>query len=295
MSHPYSHSPLAESQAVVADVLNFNSASDYLKAVVDEKTRGGKSLRALTQWSGLGSPATLSLVVRGKRAISEEVENKLVSYLRLTGSRKRYLKALSALTRTRHPEGKLALKEELFYIKHLALAKHLEVKQYEFFSRWYYSVIYVLAGLPNFHPDPNWICQRLGRYVTVKQIESAIANMVDLGLLVREGDGLRQAAGTVLKTEDEVRHLSVRQYHRRMIELSARSLELATELREVTALTVGLPIGKLGEVKQMIRQFRESVDALLDKHQNEADDVYQLNIQFFPLTQRISKKDKPDV
>ncbi len=278
-----STNPVAAVRAEI-DVLNFGSAAEYLRAVIDEKARSGKSLRSFTQWSGLKSPATLSLVMRGKRSISEEVEDKLMRYLKLVGNRKRYLKALSALTRAKDSEGRMALKEELFYIKHLAQAKHLEVKQYEFIARWYYSVIYVLVGLPHFRRDPSWLSQRLGRYISAKNIEDAIGNMLDLELLKDENGTLVQTSGTVLKTGDEVRHLSVRQYHRRMIELSARALELPQEIREITGLTVGLPLNKLDEVKQLIRQFRENIDALLDKHQSEANEVYQLNIQFFPLT-----------
>lgn len=280
-----------QKSAVVVDVFDYQTAPDYLRAVLQEKTQVGKSLRAFTRWSGLGSPATLSQVVHGKRAVSEDVERKLIRALRLSGNRKRYLRALTALTRTKDEEGRLALQEEVFYIKHIARAKHLEVKQYEFFSRWYYSVVYVLVGLPDFNPDPLYLSRRLGRYVSPQNIATALNDMVELGLLTVETGKYKQSSTAPLKTPDEVAHLSLRQYHRQMIRLANQAMQIAPERREVTALTVGLPLALLPQVKQRIRQFRESLDEFLDKHQHQAEEVYQLNIQFFPLTFSSRKED----
>ncbi len=276
--------PKVETKGAI-EIFDFSTPHDYLRAVLDNGSRA--SLRAFARWSGIKSPATLSLILRGKRGISPEVEEKLINQLRLTGQRKRYLSALCALSRTRSHEGQHTLNEELFYIKHLAQAKLLEVKQYEFLSRWYYCAIFVMVGLADFRLDYALISKRLGRYVTPSQVREAIETMQALGLIEKQGETLRQVVGSVLRTPEEMRHLSVRQFHRRMIQMATLALEIPQERREITSLTVAMPLSKLEEVKARIRLFREELDQFLDRSQAEAEEVYQLNVQFFPLTVKV--------
>jgi uncharacterized protein YukE len=49
-------------------------------------------------------------------------------------------------------------------------------------------------------------------------------------------------------------------------------------------LTAGVPKSLIPEIKQKIRKFRKELNEYLDSYEGESEDVYQVNIQFFPLT-----------
>jgi uncharacterized protein (TIGR02147 family) len=55
------------------------------------------------------------------------------------------------------------------------------------------------------------------------------------------------------------------------------------EERNISTVTVTIAEKKLDQINQIIAQFRESL-LKVARDETEPDKVYQLNIQFFPLT-----------
>jgi uncharacterized protein (TIGR02147 family) len=69
-----------------------------------------------------------------------------------------------------------------------------------------------------------------------------------------------------------------------MIELALDSLKNeARELREFNGVTLSISMDKLPLLKEKIRQFRKEINELTSNLEG-ADQVYQLNVQLFPLT-----------
>ncbi len=72
-----------------------------------------------------------------------------------------------------------------------------------------------------------------------------------------------------------------------MIDLARDALELAPSEREFNGVTVQIPREHLEGVKERIRKFRKELNEHLSQFETTGD-VYQLNLQLFPLT----KEDK---
>jgi uncharacterized protein (TIGR02147 family) len=69
-----------------------------------------------------------------------------------------------------------------------------------------------------------------------------------------------------------------------MLERAAQAIEtVPRELRALSALTVCVSPETALKVKQRIEHFRESLTELCDADQNGTT-VYQLNVQWFPLS-----------
>ncbi len=86
-----------------------------------------------------------------------------------------------------------------------------------------------------------------------------------------------------VSTGDEVSHSLVKQYHRDMIQKGAESIDTVTKLRrEVSAVCIPISQIKREEIKVKIQQFRKEIMAIAESSE-EAEEIYQLNIQWFPL------------
>jgi uncharacterized protein (TIGR02147 family) len=225
------------------------------------------------------------MIISGKRALTSDVADKLSRALKLRGRQRKYFFELARLSQARAPEQQLDAKEELLRLRTLGESRALPLAQYRFLAQWYYVVLYVLAGLPDFNSDPQVLATHLRNRVTPSEVAVALQTMVALGLLVRDGERYLPAHGTALNTTEDIQSLAIQRFHRQMLQLAQLALNLPVADREITSLTVAMPKSKLPEVKARIRQFRESLDLLLDgSGAGEGDEVYQLNVQFFPLT-----------
>ena len=78
---------------------------------------------------------------------------------------------------------------------------------------------------------------------------------------------------------------AIRQYHRQMINNALRALsETTMEEREMTGYSVPLRKKDIPEFKKMMRKFHREIARLAAK--TNADNVYQFNVQLFPLTKQ---------
>ena len=94
-----------------------------------------------------------------------------------------------------------------------------------------------------------------------------------------------------LTTEHEVRSLGAAAFHRQMLERAAGSIDtIPRELRDLAALTVCVSSQTAALVKQRIHQFREALTELCDAD-TQGSTVYQLNVQWFPLSVTADEKD----
>ena len=86
-----------------------------------------------------------------------------------------------------------------------------------------------------------------------------------------------------LHTQPEVGTTAVIKYHQENLKLAHESLERdPKELREFSSLTLAIDLGKIPKAKQMIRQFKLSMDQ--EMKSQDPEEVYHLSLQFFPVS-----------
>jgi uncharacterized protein (TIGR02147 family) len=70
------------------------------------------------------------------------------------------------------------------------------------------------------------------------------------------------------------------------MQLAINSLhEQSVEKRNISTVTMTISEKKLAQMNEIIAQFRENL-LKIARDETEADSVYQLNVQFFPLTKK---------
>lgn len=90
-------------------------------------------------------------------------------------------------------------------------------------------------------------------------------------------------------TRDDVASRGAREYHRQVANLAIDSIESQTpEEREFQSFALNVPQKKIRVLKEMMRKFRSQVEAELrddsDVAEFEPEELYQMNLQFFRLT-----------
>ncbi len=268
------------------DLLDCLDHRDYLARVLSRRRESGLglSLRTLSKKAGFKTPATLSMIVSGKRGFTRASAEKLSTALSLTGVRRKLLVAYSALDSAETEDGKARAREQILRLRSHKPECLLDLTQFSVLSSWVALAIYTAAGMRGFRADSAALAKRLGRGVTPAQVGHAIENLLALKLLQRAPDGqVRQSAIGAVSTPDEIRTAAAYQYHQKMTELAREALALPSEMREFNGLTVPVTDGQLPIVKEKIRKFRKELNEYLSQGDDDGE-VYQLNLQFFPLT-----------
>jgi uncharacterized protein (TIGR02147 family) len=164
------------------------------------------------------------------------------------------------------------------------LRRHTEDSSFEFLSNWFTVTIYVLIGTDYFVNDPHWIAKKLSDKVSILNIKKSISLMSDLKLIKTDPEkGYVQSSGAI-SAADDTKSIAVYNYHKQMNELANKALdEVDGDLREFNAATVSISIEDVPLLKDKIRQFRKEINELTSKSM-AGKEVYQMNLQLFPLT-----------
>jgi len=277
-----------------ADVFSFDNPREFLQATLHEKQKLNPrfSIRAWTRQLGLDHPSILARLIKGERTLKSPMAQKIADTLKLGGDARRYFELLVLFENAKTPLEKEVYQDMLGRLRPEGSFTSLTLDYFHVISDWYHLAILEMTQLRDFCPDPAWISARLGGGVPPALVRTAIERLLRLELLSKNSDGrlcrvpdgnLRIAAGA----PDE----AVRKYHRQMIEKALAAVEpVAVAARELRATTLGISKKNYKKACEIMSRFHAEISALAEK--NGADEIYQLNTQFFPLTDKTNKNGK---
>jgi len=268
----------------VYDFLDFRV---YLRAYYDaaKRTKPNFSFRMFSKLAGLRSPNFLKLVIDGERNLGADSVGRFADALGLVGADAEFFADLVAFGQAQTLAEKNRAFEGIASSRRFRAARRIDGDLFAYLSHWYNPAIRELSARADFQEEPRWIAGQLRPSISPAEAAEAMKLLLSLGLLVRDPKtGRVQRGEPTLTTEHEVRSLGAAAFHRQMLERAAGSIEsVPRELRDLAALTVCVSPETVALVKQRIHKFRESLTELCDSD-TQGRTVYQLNVQWFPLS-----------
>ncbi len=271
------------------DILKYENYRDYLRDWYAwmKESKPGFSYRAFSNWVGFSSPNQLQLVIQGKRNITRDTLPLFSKILKLKRREARYFELLVGLNQAATPEAKAACVEEIsrYFKKYGDAIKHSQI---EYLMKWYYAVVREMVTTKGFNPERHALAKRIGHGVTTRDVDDALAKLTELGMLLKDAKGKLRQAQAVLTTGSETGEAASYFYHGQMISLAAKALrEQMPDERNFSAITFACRKEDVPEIAQMLNDCRRQVLGYLSERGSvEDDDVYQLNLQLFRVTQK---------
>jgi uncharacterized protein (TIGR02147 family) len=271
-------------------IYDFLDYRQFLRAWYDaEKNRlPAFSYRYFARKAGFASPNFLKLVIEGDRNLSAESVERFVEVLKLSDHEASFFRDLVSWNQARNLAEKNLLFEQVIASKRFQEWRKLDASRLEYLRHWYYPAIRELAAHPDFEADPAWIGPRLWVKLSREEILRALEVLEKLGLLERDPGGRLTRGERTLSTGPRVQgdELRVMAKHclRELMEQASEALDkVPAPLRDIGAITVAVRPENVAELKERIQRFRREMLERCDQDDG-ASEVYQLNLQFFPLT-----------
>lgn len=252
-----------------------------------KKNRRGITHRFLCQKAGFTSANFLKLVMDGKRNLTEQSIPAVCKAFELDGKEAEFFKSLVLFNQAKKVEKKDRAYDELKNIRRNLSSDLLDHSQMDYLEKWYHVAIRELVETKDFREDPEWISRKLKKKVSPHQVKKSLALLEKLGLLLRNKEGKILPQQKALSTHDEVAHLAAYRFHQSMIQQALEALKSSpAEEREISSLSLSVSKELFLEIKKRIQNFRREIHALASEEKN-AEAVYQLNLQFFNLTETL--------
>ena len=270
------------------NIFSYTNYREYLRDFYQQKkkTHPSYSYRVFARQANVSSPSHLPMIIKGDRNLSLSSIGKFSAGLKLKKQEKVYFEKLVRYNQAQDLEEKAKIFSELMELRFKCTELFsLEKQNYRFLSRWYTVAIYSLVECQGFQNDGAWIAKRLKNKISPTQASQAIEDLLDLGFIHQDSSGKLSIGKGAISVPDEARTAAIHHYHSAMLELAQDSLknDVVAE-REMNGVTLAIPKSKLGDLKEKIRSFRKEINQMTSSYENP-EEVYQLNIQLFQLTQ----------
>lgn len=272
----------------MSDLFTYMDFRGYLRdRCAEEKERNRHfSFRYFARIAGFSSPGFLKMVMDGQRNLTPESINQFCKAFKLNKKESAYFEALVLFNQAHSDRERDLYFERLTALKPPSGLKGLEKDQYEYFTQTHFVTLREMVALPDFREDPKWISERIRPKIKPKEVERSIEVLLRLGLLKRNAQGKLAHADTSITTPAEVDSAEIYNYHQTMLVEAKRALfEVPPSLRDITSLTIPIPKNSMSAIKEKIKSFREEIIDMINKGSADYHEVYQLNIQLFPVTQ----------
>lgn len=271
-------------------VLQFDNFCDYISYVVSPASHYRDRPRTLYEWAGrMGykSPSILSMVMKGQRLPSQDLLVAIAFDLNLSDEESRYLQLLVQLEKEIKKNKDIS--KTLSYLKKLRGHRNygtINTNEFAYISNWYYFAVKNLVATKNFKEDYCWISKQFNSKITPAQARQAIVRMLEIGVLTRCENGHLKLPLDGLNTGNDIPSQAFRSHQKEMMERAKEALEeVEMGLRQISSLTLAMNKSKLPSAKKKILEFFEEFSDEFGL-KNDADEVFQLNVQFFPHTLR---------
>jgi uncharacterized protein (TIGR02147 family) len=269
------------------EILQHRDYRTFLKEELERRAERntGYSLRAFARDLAI-SPQMLSLVLNGKKSISQDIAASMANRLGFDPKEAGHFLDLAMLSQSRSSHVRAVL--EFRIRERVASAdsrfKTLDVEAFKAIADWHHFAILALTEVEDFKSDAKWIADRLG--VSTFEISQALERLKKLELLEQEGNGgrLRRTSLNMTATYGSP-NAALRKLATQLLEKAVEALEAQSiEERDVTHITMAIDPALLPEAKKMIAEFRRKFCEFFN--QGEKTEVYT----FVPALYRLTKK-----
>lgn len=277
------------SQKSLPEIREYIDYRKYLKDFYHTKKEISQdySYRVFARRAGISSPSHLKMIIDRDRNLSSKTTDQYIKGLGLSRTEASYFELLVRYDQEKEHERKIEFFQEILKEKKKTGFSPLASEQYNFLSKWHYVAIYVMVDLKDFQSDPEWIAKRLRKRVSVSNVEKAIEDLLKIGLLKYDNEMKLVQSRGALDTPEEIIDMAIKSYHHNMIQLALNYLEEGDWLlREFNGGTLPINAETLPLLKEKIRDFRKDLNDLTADIDNVCD-VYQFNVQLFPLTKAL--------
>lgn len=274
------------------DILEYTDYRLYIADYyADRKAKSAFTWQEFANAAGFTSPVYLKYVSEGRFNLSEDAAVRVAQAMDLAGFEPEYFCEMVKFDHAKNDAEKKAAFNRMLAIADAHKAKILEGDSFRFFSDWKNPVIRELApAMPG--AKPLALAHACRPKVSAAEVSETLKFLVSADLLRKDEDGnYRQTEKSVTTGPMNATPVAVRGLHRQMGEIALETIEgVSQDDRNFSGLTLGVTRGAYEEIVKEIAEFRKRVVAIATRD-NETDEVYRMNIQFFPMTNKgLNKK-----
>ena len=274
------------------DVLEYTNYRQYIADYyAEKKAKSAFTWQEFTRTAGFSSPVFLKYVSEGRSNLSESASNQVAVAMGLVGYEQEYFREMVKLDYAKTDDEKKFVFNRMLAIAEMHKVRIIEGDAFRYFDTWKNPVLRELApSMPG--AKPLAIARACRPKISAAEVSESLGFLVKANLLQKDKNGnYVQTEKSVTTGPMDVTPVAIRSLHRQMGEFALETIEgVPQNKRHFSGVTLGITRKAYEEIVQEIAVFRKKIIAIATR-EDDTDEVYRLNMQFFPMTNKSADKD----
>lgn len=253
------------------------------------------SYRYFAQKTGFKSPNFLKQVIEGDRNLTRPMVERFLKALKFGKKESVFFRNLVLFNQAKTASEKQEHYSILVVMMDYASEQRLKGDQFDYYKKWYTTVIRELVCLFNFRDDYLLLAHTVRPKIKLSEAREAVQLLLRLKMIKKQTDGSFRQIDSAITSGTDMISFARRDLNRTMINLAAESLDqFAVEDRNISSITMGISKPCYEVLLAELAAFKERVVSIVNKD-TESSRVYQFNFQLFPLsdeTRNIDQQEK---
>jgi len=273
------------------DIVEYTDYRKYIQDYYDERKRSSAfTWRDFARDAGFTSPVYLKYVCEGKKNLSIGAAGSVANSMGLAGFENTYFVLMVSYAHAKGDAAKRAAFEERCALAQAHKVRMLGNEEFDYFKSWKNPVLRELAPhMPG--AKPLEMAHACRQEISAAEVSSTLDFLVKAGLLKKDKDGnYRQTEKSVSMGPVDAVPVAAREMQRQMGEFAVKALDLPLSERDMSGLTLGITRRAYERIRKELADCRRRIVAIATED-DETEQVYRVNLQFFPLSDRLEKRD----
>ena len=270
--------------------IEYTDYRKYIQDYYDERKRcSAFTWRDFARAAGFSSAVFLKYVCEGKKNLSLGAAGSVANAMGLAGFENTYFVLMVSYAHAKGDAAKRAAFEERCALARAHRVHVLGNEEFDYFKSWKNPVLREMAPhMPGAKPlDMAHACKQK---ISATEVSETLDFLVRAGLLKRDKDGnYHQTEKSVSMGPVDAVPVAARDMQRQMGEFAIQSLDLPLSERDMSGLTLGLTRRAYERIKKELADCRRRIVAIATED-DETEQVYRLNLQLFPMSERLDKE-----
>lgn len=273
----------------MADIFTYTDYRLFIKDHCEDlkKEKPFFSYRYIAQKAELKSSGFISWVVSGKRTMSLKLAHKICTIFKLGKRETDYFLLLV------HHNQTVSVEERQHYLNRLLAYRSTRTEvihrdQDEYYSKWYYSAIRELVALTTI-TDAQDVASLLKPAITRSEAKDALDLLCRLGLIIKKGSHSYERTSAAITSGTDIDRALIHGYQIATMHLAQSALYRFTkEERDISTVTVSCSAADYVRIRECVQKMRAEITEIACESKN-ADQVFQINTQVYPLSKKIQE------
>ena len=269
------------------DVFEYTGYRQYIADFYAErKVKSAFTWREFARMAGFSSSVHLKYVSEGRFNLGEEAVERVAKAMGLGGNRLEYFRAMVAFDHAVTDNIKKEIFDRILSIAKQSNAKVIEGDAFRYFDSWKNPVLRELApAMPG--AKPLALARACRPKISAAEVSESLNFLVKANLLSKDADGnYVQTDKYVTAGPMEAAPVAIRGLHRQMGEIALEAIEgVPQSERHFSGVTLGITRSAYDEIIAVIDDCRRKIIEIATRD-DSTDEVYRLNMQFFPMTNK---------